>query len=94
MAETGGGTEATGNGYTRILATFGAPTGTAPTQSANSAAVTFPVVVTAGYTAAAMGLHTASSAGSLLRWQDITDVVLAVGDQLNCAIGAIVFTED
>lgn len=94
MSETGGGTEATGNGYTRIAVTFGAPTGTAPTQVANSAAFTFPVVVTAGYTAAAMGIHTASSAGSITRWQDITDVVLAVGDQLTCAIGGAVLTED
>ena len=94
MSETGGGTEASGSSYARQSVTFGAPTGTAPTQIANSAAFTFPVVTTSGYTAAAMGIHSASSAGSLLRWQDIVDIVLAVGDQLTCAIGGAVLTED
>ena len=94
MSESGGGTEASGSAYARQGVTYGAPTGSAPTQVANSVAVAFPVVITSGYTAAAMGQHTAVSAGSLTRWQDIVDVVLAVGDQLTLAIGAAVLTQD
>lgn len=93
-SESSTGTEATGNAYARQSATFGTPTGTAPTTVANSGAVLFPAATPAGYTVKGAGLFTAVSAGSMLRWQAFSDLVLGINDQANFAIGAITFTED
>lgn len=93
-SETGGGTEASGNAYARQSATFGAPTGTAPTTVANSGAVVFPAASPAGYTLLGAALMTAVTSGSMLRWQAISSLALGIGDQANFAIGAITFTED
>lgn len=94
--EAAEGTEVSGSGYARQSA----PSATWATPAAGSvsnvAAVLFPAVVTTGYTAVMGSLHTAvSGAGNMLRWADINpDQVLAIGDQLNFAIGAITLTED
>ncbi len=94
-AEAQTATEATGNGYLRQSATFGAPTGTAPTTVTNSGIVLFPVATPAGYTLVGAGLVNASSAGTLLRFQVFgSSLVLAQNDQAQFAVGAIQFTED
>lgn len=93
-SETGGGTEASGNAYARQAATFGAPTGTAPTSVANSGAVVFPAATPAGYTLLGAALMTLVTAGAMLRWQAISSLALGIGDQANFAVGAITFTED
>lgn len=93
-SESSTGTEASGNGYARKSATFGAPTGTAPTSVANSGAVLFDPATPAGYTVKGAALMTAVSAGSMLRWQAFSDLVLGINDQANFAVGAITFTED
>lgn len=88
------GTEASGNGYARQ----NAPAASWPTPSAgsvaNTTAVLFPAA-TGGYTVVSASLHSAvSAAANMLRWAAITSTVLAIGDQINFAIGAITFTED
>jgi hypothetical protein len=90
------GTEATGSSYARqsVVAASWTLSATAPTQAANNVAVTFPVVTTTPYTVVGAGLFNAVSAGNLLRWAATTSTALAVGDQGNFAISAIVFTED
>lgn len=92
--ESGTGTEASGNAYARQSATFGAPTGSAPTTVSNSGAVVFPVATPAGYTLLGAGLFTAVSAGTLLRFAAFSSLALGIGDQAQFAIGAIAFTED
>lgn len=94
--ESAAGTEVTGSSYARqsVPAAQWTLSGTAPTQAANNTAVNFPVVTTTGYTVVGCGLMTLVTAGSLLRWQTITGVALAVGDNGQFAISAIVFTED
>lgn len=89
------GTEVSGSSYARQST----PSATWATPAAGSvttvAAVTFPAVTTSGYTVVGGSLHSAvSGAGNMLRWAAVTSTALAVGDQLNFAIGAITFTED
>jgi hypothetical protein len=93
-SDSAGGTEATGNGYTRI----NAPAASWPTPAAgsvaNTTAVLFPAATGSGYTLLGAGLTDAASAGNLLRWQAISSLALAIGDQANFPIGSITFTED
>lgn len=95
-SESTAGTEVSGSAYARqnVPAANWTLSGTAPTQAANNTAVNFPVVTGSGYTVVGAGLMTAVTAGSLLRWQSFTGVVLNVGDNGQFAISAIVFTED
>lgn len=95
-SESAAGTEVSGSSYARqnVIAASWTISGTAPTQAANNVAVTYPVVTSTGYTVVGASLMTAVTAGNLLRWQSFTGVVLAVGDQANFAVSAIVFTED
>lgn len=95
-SESTAGTEVSGSAYARqnVPAASWTLSGTAPTQAANNTAVNFPVVTGSGYTVVGAGLMTAVTAGSLLRWQSFTGVVLNVGDNGQFAISAIVFTED
>jgi len=94
--ESAAGTEVSGSAYARqnVPAASWTLSGTSPTQAANNAAVNFPVLTGSGYTVVGCGLCTLVSAGTLLRWQTITGVVLNVGDNGQFAISAIVFTED
>jgi hypothetical protein len=89
------GTEASGNAYARQAAASAVWATPAAGSVANVAAILFPAATPAGYTVVGGSLHSASSAaGNMLRWAAITSTALAIGDQLNFAIGAITFTED
>lgn len=94
--ESTAGTEVSGSSYARqnVPAASWTLSLTAPTQAANNAAVTYPVVTSTGYTVVGAAELTLVTAGSLLRFQSFTGVAMAVGDQPNFAIGAIVLTED
>lgn len=91
------GTEASGNGYARVSAP-GASWATPAAGSVTTvAAILFAAANPGGYTVVSGSLHTAvgPGGGTMLRWADINpDVVLAINDQINFAIGAITFTED
>lgn len=93
-SDSSAGTEATGNGYARqsmVAASWATPSAG---SVANTAACLFPAATGSGYTLLGAGLFNAVTAGNLLRWQAITSLALAIGDQANFPIGAIVFTED
>lgn len=94
--ESTAGTEVSGSSYARqsVIAASWTLSGTAPTQAANNAAVNFPVVTSTGYTVVGAGLMTLVTVGTLLRWATTTSTALAVGDNGQFAISAIVFTED
>ena len=80
--------EISGNGYTRIAITFGAPTNG---LGSNSAAVTFPVNVTTNWgTIRYMAIMDASTAGNVLMYTQLdSDVVINVGNQFQFNIGDI-----
>jgi hypothetical protein len=93
--DAGGGTEVSGGGYARQSVTFGAPSGTAPTQIANSADVTFPVATASWGTVVAFGLFDASTAGNLLAWDNLTaSKQIDVNDQAKFAAGDLKVTLD
>jgi hypothetical protein len=91
--DAGGGTEITTNGQSRQSGAgkFATPSGG---SVASNAAITFPAVTTGTITVSAVGLFDASTAGNLLRWQDITDQSIVVGDFPHFPSGSITFTED
>ena len=72
--DAGGGTEVSDIAPRRPV-TFGAPTDGA---GSNSAEVLWAAAV-AGYTAVAVGIHDAASAGNLLAWKSLGSEVVGVG---------------
>jgi hypothetical protein len=93
--DAGGGTEVSGGGYARQSVTFGAPSGTNPTQITNSADVTFPVATAAWGTVVAFGLFDASTAGNLLAWDNLTaSKQIDTNDQAKFAAGDLKVTLD
>jgi hypothetical protein len=90
--DTTAGTEVSGGGYARQLAGLSAPSGS-PSQSANASDILFPVTA-AGYTVVAIGLFTASTAGTLVAWAATGSVVIAAGGQAKIAAGALTVQED
>jgi hypothetical protein len=93
--DAGGGTEVSGGGYARQSVAFGAPSGTAPTQIANSADVTFPVATASWGTVVAFGLFDAATAGNLLAWDNLTaSKAIDVNDQAKFATGDLKVTLD
>lgn len=94
-SDAGGGTEVTGGSYARVAITFGAPTGTSPTQVANSAAVNFATATASWGTVTDFGIFDAVSAGNLLYWDALTtSKTIGNGDTASFAIGDLVVTED
>jgi hypothetical protein len=91
--DAGGGVEITTNGQTRVSAAgkFGAPAGGAVS---NSAAITFPAVTGSDITVSAVALMDAAASGNMLRWQDIANQTIVVGDLPHFPVGTINFTED
>ena len=83
------GTEVTGGGYARQAIAFDAASG-GVTQ--NTAAESFTASGANFGTVVAIGLHTASTAGTLLAYDGITSAVVNDGDTINFAIGAITIT--
>lgn len=83
------GTEVTGGGYARQAIAFDAASG-GVTQ--NSAAESFTATGANFGDVVAIGLHTASTAGTLLAYDTITTATVNDGDTINFAIGAITIT--
>lgn len=95
--DAGGGTEVTGGSYARVqtVGKWGAPSSGSPSNVANNAAVTFPTASASWGTVVAVGLSTASSAGTLVAWGDLTvSKAVGSGDTASFAIGALVVTQD
>jgi hypothetical protein len=93
-SDSAAGTEVSGSSYAR-QAMAGANWATPAAGSvSNTTACLFPAVTTSGYTCLGAATCTAVSAGTILRWQAISSLALAVGDQANFPIGSITFTED
>lgn len=94
--ESAAGTEVSGSAYARqsVIAASWTLSGTSPTQAANNTAVTYPPVITTGYTVIGASLCNAVSAGNILRFGTTTSTAVAVGDQANFPTSSIVFTED
>lgn len=84
--DAGGGTEVSGNGYSRQPITFGAASGG---SIANTAAVEFTAAGENFGTIVAVGVFDDASSGNLLMWKAITSVVINDGDTLNFPIGDI-----
>lgn len=91
-SDSGGGTEVSGNGYSRQSVTFGAASSPGGTTS-NTGAVTFTASGGSWGTITHMGIFTASSAGNLL-WHGALTASKTVGDgdTLEFAIGNIDLT--
>ena len=87
-SDTGGGTEVSGNGYTRISAAF-TVSGTSPTVATNSSAIEFPTDTTANWgTITHIALFTASTSGTMLAWAELaTSKTIEVGDVLRIPAG-------
>lgn len=88
--DTTGGTEVTGGSYARQLCGFAAPSGN-PAQIANAADI---LITMPAATVVAVGIFSASSAGTLLYWVGITSVTFASGDQARFAAGGLIVQED
>lgn len=80
--------EISGNGYTRIAITFGAPTAG---LGSNSAAVTFPVNTTSNWGIIRfMAIMDAATVGAVLMYTQLdSDVVINVGNQFQFNVGDI-----
>lgn len=97
-SDTGGGTEASGNGYARVAVTnnttnFGAPVGNV---KSNSTDIVFPTA-TGGWGGAvtSVGVLDAASGGNLLMWATLgANVTVASGDIPTFAAGNFTWTED
>ena len=90
--DAGGGTEVSGNGYSRQSVTFDAATSGAGTTS-NSGAVTFTAAGGAWGTITHIGIFDASTSGNLLWHGSLTvSKTVADGDTLQFAVGNIDLT--
>jgi hypothetical protein len=91
-SDSGGGTEVSGNGYSRQAVTFDAATSGTGTTS-NSGAVTFTAAGGSWGTISHIGIHDASTGGNLL-WHGslLASKTIADGDTLEFAIGNIDLT--
>ena len=90
--DAGGGTEISGNGYSRQSVSWDAASGTGGT-TANSGAVSFTASGSGFGTVTHIGIYDASSSGNLL-WHGAMDTAksVAAGDVLQFAVGAIDLT--
>lgn len=89
--DAGGGTQVSGNGYSRQAITFGAASGGA---ISNTSAVSFTASGGNFGTIVAVGIFDASTSGNLLAWKAITSVAINDGDTLTFPIGDIDVTLD
>lgn len=91
-SDSGGGTEVSGNGYSRQTVAWGTATGTGGTTD-NTGAVSFTATGGNFGTIVAIGIHDASSGGNLL-WHGALSANKTVndGDTLEFAAGAIDLT--
>jgi len=91
-SDAGGGTEVSGNGYSRQAVTFDAATSGAGTTS-NTGAVTFTAAGGDWGTITHIGIHDASTGGNLLWHGSLTvSKTVADGDTIQFATGNIDLT--
>jgi len=91
-SDSGGGTEVSGNGYTRQAVTFAAASTPGGTTS-NTGSVTFTAAGGSWGSISHIGLHDASTSGNLLWHGAMTAAkTIADGDTLEFAIGNIDLT--
>lgn len=89
--DAGGGTEVSGNNYTRKSITFATASGGA---TSNSADVTFNTPSASWGTVVAFGIYDASTSGNLLYWGDLTiNKTINQGDVVQFPTGDIDITE-
>ena len=89
--DAGGGTELSGSGYTRKVASF-TTTGAAAT---NASAVEFPTATGDWGTIVAVGVFDASSSGNLLGWSNLTSSrTIETGDVFRFPAGDVDITLD
>lgn len=84
-----GGTELTGNGYSRVSSTFSSPSGGI---TSNSADITFGPATGNWATVVAFGIVDASSGGNLLYYTVVSGRNVKSGDTLTYATGNVVIT--
>ncbi len=95
-ANTGSGTEISGNAYARqtVASTaWSAISQNADTihdQISNSNAITFPAATPAGYTVVGVGIWDAATVGNLLFYQAVTSQAVAIGNQYQIAASALI----
>ena len=87
------GTEVSDSGYARQAVTFGAVTGTGPSQSVNSAALNFGNAVDGAITVVAFAVCDAASGGNQIYFGTLTNFTIPVGVGIHVAAGACVITE-
>lgn len=89
------GTEVTGGSYARVATTSKFPTPTSGASLSNNAAVTFPTATAGWGTVVAFAIYSASTAGSILYWADLTtNRTVLTGDTPQFAIGTLTLSED
>jgi hypothetical protein len=72
-SDTGGGTEITGNGYSRTATGTMSVSGTSPTNCTNSAAIEFPAASGGNWgTITHVAVFDASTTGNMLGWAALT----------------------
>ncbi len=84
-----GGTELSGNGYSRVSSTFSSPSGGI---TSNSADITFGPATGNWATVVAFGIVDASSGGNLLYYTSVNGRNVKSGDTLTYATGNVVIT--
>lgn len=94
--ETGAGTEANYTGYARVAVARTAGGWTiSGAQASNASAITFGQCTAGSNTIVSFGIMTASSAGTMLFWGDLTSsLAVSNGITPEFAIGALTITED
>ncbi len=91
------GTEASYGTYARVSITnnttnFPVSTGSAPTTGSNGTAITFSTSTSSTNTIISGALLSASSAGTIRAWGDISSTVINVGDTPKINVGGFVIT--
>jgi len=85
-SDAGGGTEVSGNGYSRQAVAFSASSGGSIT---NTSAETFTASGGSFGTVVAIGIFDAATGGNMLAWDGITSAVVANGDTITFPIGGV-----
>lgn len=96
-ADSGGGTEVSGNAYARVAVTnTSASWGLSGATISNLAAITFAAPSPSAWgTVTHFGIYDASSAGNLWGWNALSvSRATSVGVALSFAIGALTITQD
>jgi hypothetical protein len=95
--DAGGGTECSGNNYSRVAITNNATNFPAASSGAksNGTAIVFPTASGSWGTVVALGIFDASSSGNLLYWADLTaSKSVGANDRVEIAVGDLDITED